>query len=172
MQYDLINKNINESSDFMVTSEEMKQFEGFEEVTNEKVAYQVTAAEMRTFDNNILDLSDLIAERKKLYEKENGITATEAYLDIEDFCQISTDTMKKAMCAKKITRMFLYKFVVGFKMNLEEANKYFELCGGPLTRKNPDDYICLNAIRDKDSIEILVETFLKYRNIKIGYDRG
>lgn len=156
----------------MVTADEMKQFENFEEITKDKVAYQVTAKEMRAFDENVLDLSEMISERKKLYEKEKGINATQAYLDIEEFCQISTDTMKKAMCGKKITRIFLYKFVVGFKMSLEEANEYFELCGGPLTRKNPEDYICLNAIRDGDSIEMLVETFLKHRKIKIGYDRG
>ena len=150
----------------MVTVDEMKQFEDFEEVIEEKVAYQVTAKEMRAFDENVIELSDMISERKKLYEKEKGINATQAYLDIEDFCQISTDTMKRAMCGKKITRTFLYKFVVGFKMSLEEANEYFELCGGSLTRKNPEDYICLNAIRDGDSIEMLVETFLKYQQFQ------
>lgn len=154
----------------MVTIEEAKQLKTVCEA-DKKTAYQVTGSELSGFIDMELELADLVSERKKRYEKENGITATQAYLDIEEFCQISTDTFKKAMCnARKITRPFLYKFTVGFRMNEEEANEYFELCGGPLSRKRADDYICLNALRDGDTVQQLVDDFEKHLNLKIGYN--
>lgn len=154
----------------MVTEEEMLQFKS-EQTEYAKTVYQVTAKELNHFFDNEITLAELIADRKKQYERENKISATEAYLDIEEKCQISTDTYKKAMCCKrKVTRTFLYKLAVGFQMSLEEANEYFVLCGGPLSRNKAEDYICMNALRDKDSIEQLVYDFEKHLNLKIGYN--
>ena len=116
-------------------------------------------------------MAGLIADRKKQYETENKISSTDAYYDIEEKCQISMDSFKKAMCNnRKITRRFLYKLAVGFKMNTEEANKYFELCGGVLSRNNIEDYICLNALRDKDSVQQLVDDFEKHLDLRIGFN--
>ena len=154
----------------MVTKEEMKQFEGLK-TTETKTSYKVTAAELSHFADNDFELAELVAERKKQYEKENKVSATAAYLDIEEKCHISVTSLKNAMCGiRKITRKFLYKFTVGLQMSLEEANKYFELCGGPLSRKNKEDYICLNALRDKDSIEQRVSDFEKHLELKIGFE--
>lgn len=154
----------------MIIYEEMSQFKNSKEIL-EKNSFQVTGSELSHFIDLEIELADLVAERKKSYEKEKHISATRAYSDIEEMCQISTDTFKKAIChTRKITRTFLYKFVVGFKMDLEEANKYFELCGGPLSRKKPEDYICMSALRDKDTIDQLVDDFEKHLGLKIGYN--
>ena len=151
----------------MVTKEEMKQFEGLK-TTETKTSYKVTAAELSHFADNDFELAELVAERKKQYEKENKVSATAAYLDIEEKCHISTDAFKKAMCGnRKITRKFLYKFTVGLKMSLEEANQYFELCGGPLNTKSIEDYICKNALRDKDSVKQLIDDFKKHASLHI-----
>ena len=152
----------------MVTKEEMKRFENLKK-TEIKSSYKVSADEISHFRTNELYLADLMAERKKRYEKENKVSATTAYLDIEEKCLIKMDTFKKIMTGqRKITRKLLYKFVVGFGMTIEEANEYFVLCGGPL---NPDydkeDLICHNALRDKDSIHQLLSDFEEYANLKI-----
>lgn len=155
----------------MVTKEEMQQSFN-KEKQEERVAYQVTLEEMGRFDDNKAELAEMISDRKKLYERENNISAINAYLDIEDMCQIKMGQMKKVMCGKfKITRNFLYTFVVGFKMDIDEANEYFKLCGGPLAKDNPADYICLNALRDEDDIQSLVDEFDDFLNIKIGFNR-
>ena len=52
-------------------------------------------------------------------------------------------------------------------MNLEEANEYFELCGGPLSTKSIEDYICINALRDKDNIQQLIDDFKKHTSLHI-----
>lgn len=153
----------------MVTKEEMLHFESNKEI-QAKTSYQVTGSELSQFIDNELELAELIADKKKQYEKEKQISSTQAYFDIEEMCQISADTLKKAIChSRKTTRSFLYKFVVGFQMTLDEANEYFELCGGPLTRKKAEDYICMNALRDKDSVQQLVDDFEKHLGLKIGF---
>ena len=66
----------------MVTEEELKHF--FEsESTCTKTSYQVTASELAHFVDNDIKLAELISDRKKQYEKENNISATAAYFDIE-----------------------------------------------------------------------------------------
>ncbi len=155
----------------MVNAKEMLQFKNTE-TAKPKTAYKVTASELSHFVDNEIELAELISDRKKQYENENSVNKTAAYIAIEELCQISSETLKKVMCGRtKITRTLLYKFTVGFKMDLDEANKYFELCGGPLTTKNPEDYICINALRDKDSIQQLVDDFEKHLNLKIGYNK-
>ena len=151
----------------MVTKEELKQFEDLK-TAEAKTSYKVTAAELSHFVDNDFDLAELVAERKKQYERENKVSATAAYLDIEEKCQISMATFKKAMCGmRKITRKFLYKFTVGLKMSLEEANEYFELCGGALSTKCREDYICIKALEDKDSIEQFVSDIKKHTSLNI-----
>ena len=152
----------------MVTKEEMKRFENLKK-TEVKSSYKVSAEELSHFRTNEIELADILADRKKQYEKENNVSATTAYLDIEEKCMIKMDTFKKVMCGqRKITRKLLYKFVVGFGMTIEEANEYFILCGGPL---NPDydqeDYICFRALEDRDSVHQLVADFEKHLSLKI-----
>ena len=152
----------------MVTKEEMKRFENLKK-TEVKSSYKVSAAELSRFVDNEIKLADLIADRKKQYEKENNVSATIAYQDIEEKCLIKMDTFKKIMCGqRKITRKLLYKFVVGFGMTIEEANEYFVLCGGPLdTEYDQEDYICFKALEHKDSIQQLVADFEKHLSLKI-----
>lgn len=153
----------------MVTEKELNQFNN-NETPKENVSYKVTAAELSGFIDNEYALAKKISDWKKNYEKSESISTSEAYYQIEIKCQLGEDTFKKAMCGtRKITRKFLYKFTVGMKMTLEEANEFFELCGGPLTRTSKEDYVCMNALRDKDSIEQLVSDFNKHLNISLGY---
>ena len=152
----------------MVTKEEIKRFKNHHKAEGTTL-YKVNAGELSRFRDNELMLADIVADRKKQYEKENRVSATAAYLDIEEKCHIKMDTFKKIMCGqRKITRRLLYKFVVGFKMSLDEANEYFALCGGPL---NPDydveDYICIKALEDKDSVRQLTADFEKHLSLKL-----
>ena len=152
----------------MVTKEEMKKFQIVKK-TEVKSSYKVSAGELSRFVDNEIELADRMADRKKQYEKENNVSATTAYLDIEEKCMIKMDTFKKIMCGqRKITRKLLYKFVVGFGMTIEEANEYFVLCGGPLNPEYDEgDFICHNALRDGDSIHQLVADFEKHLSLKI-----
>ena len=47
-------------------------------------------------------------------------------------------------------------------MSLDEANKYFELCGGPLSGTKIEDYICINALMDDDDIQLFIDDFEKH----------
>ena len=67
-----------------------------------------------------------------------------------------------------MTRTFLYKFTVGLKLTVDEANKFFDLCGGPLYEKCFADYICLRALEDKDDIEVFIKQFELHTGRKIS----
>ena len=77
-------------------------------------------------------------------------------------------------CIRKIKlsfNQFLYKFSVGLQMTLEEANTYFELCGGALNERCMADYICIRALLDHDSIDHFIEEFEKHTGIKLSRER-
>lgn len=153
----------------MVTEKEMKQFVTEDIEVNGKVAYQVSAAEMKRFDNVKWELAELVSNRKKKFEKENNLKATVAYGVLEDVCQISAVTIKKSITGTiKITRSFLYKFTVGLHMSLEEANEYFELCGGPLNEQWGEDYICIKALEHGDDISFFIKQYEEFAELKIA----
>lgn len=133
-----------------------------------KFSYQVTLHDIRPFNEQRTELADKIAERKKLYAEEHHLKATIAYDFLEGDCHISVDTLKKSINGTlKITRTFLYKFAVGLRMSIEEANEYFTLCGGPLNPQVREDFICLRAIEDGDSIELFIQQFEEFTGNKI-----
>lgn len=135
----------------------------------EKISFRVSAKELSPFADNENLLRDMISKRKIRFQTENNLSALAAYEELEEQCQISIDTMKKTISGRiKITRNFLYKFVVGLHMGIEEANEYFELNGGALRESCLADYICIHALFDKDDIFEFIEDFEKHTDLKIG----
>lgn len=138
------------------------------EDNKEKVLYKVTGREMSKFDENKKKLTGMISDRKIENDIACGIKATPGYDKIEEMCLISITTLKKTINGSiRTTRTFLYKFAVGLHMTLDEANEFFKLCGGELRKENPEDYICMCALRDKDSIYSFCDEYEKYIEKKI-----
>lgn len=151
----------------MVNEEEMKQFDDFEKI-KEKTSYRVSSFEMKQFDT-AWELQDKIGNRKEQFQKERGLKAYPAYDKLEEECQISVTSIKQTISGRqKVTRNFLYKFTIGLRMSIEEANEYFALCGGELNLKNREDYICYHALADGDTIFEFIEQFEKYTGLKIA----
>lgn len=144
----------------MVTLEELKSKNFTFTKKEEKKSFHVTAAEMRRFDANKglgLKLYSKIDE----YTKAHNIKPK--YSGLEEICQISETSLKKS-CAgtQKITRQFLYKFTVGLKMSVAEANEFFVLCGGALREDDAEDYICKRALEHGDDIIHFIDQFNKF----------
>ena len=53
-------------------------------------------------------------------------------------------------------------------MSLEEANKLFELCGGPLRKTDVADYICINYLETNDDIHKFCEQYEEYTGKKLS----
>lgn len=144
----------------MTTMEELDKLEFANKNDERKASFKVTAAEMKRFEvNNSLAL--------KVYNKINDYCKTHnikpKYEGLEERCQLSASTLNKSCGGKiKITRLFLYKFTVGLKMSVSEANEFFMLCGGELNVDNPEDLICRNALRDGDDIISFIDEFNDY----------
>lgn len=135
----------------------------------EKCALKVSAEELSHFIDDENTLKRMICDRKLLYQAEHGLSSIKAYEALEDLCQINMDTLKKTINGSiKITRNFIYKFVVGLHMTLEEANTYFELNGGALRETCLADYICLHALLDQDDIHQFISDFEQHTETKIG----
>lgn len=135
----------------------------------EKFALKVSAEELSHFIDDENTLKRMICDRKLLYQAEHGLSSVKAYEALEDLCQINMDTLKKTINGSiKITRIFIYKFVVGLHMALEEANTYFELNGGALRETCLADYICLHALLDQDDIHQFISDFEQHTETKIG----
>lgn len=129
---------------------------------------RVTARDLARFDDQNIELADMIASAKADLADREGLSATRASEWIANHCQISEDTLKKTIIGTtKVTRTFLYKITVGLKMTVDEANKYFDLCGGPLYEKCMADYICMQALKDKDDIEVFIKDFELHTGMKI-----
>ena len=152
----------------MLTKEEYEQvLVRRSEVENQKVAMQVTSAELKKFENDT-KLPSMISDRKIQNDIEKGLKALHGYSAIEESCLISVTSLKKVINGSdKVTRKFLYKFVVGLKMSLDEANQFFAHCGGQLHDDSLEDYICKCALRDEDDIYTFVEEFERLTNSKI-----
>lgn len=135
----------------------------------EKVSSRVSAKELSHFADNDNTLRDMISKKKLMYQEEHKLTALKAYEELEEKCRISIDTMKKTISGRiKVTRNFLYKFVVGLHMSIDKANEYFELNGGVLRESCLADYICIHALLDKDDIGVFIEDFEKHTESRIG----
>ena len=138
------------------------------EYRKETQSLRVTAAELTRFVDQDADLAGMIGDAKLDLAEREGFSATRASEWIADHCQISEDTLKKTIIGTtKVTRTFLYKFTVGMKMTVDEANKFFELCGGPLYERCMADYICMKALKDKDDIEVFIKDFERHTGLKI-----
>ena len=144
----------------MVTLEELKTKNFTASNLTEKASFHVTSAEMKRFESNV-NLATMVY--KKITDYANAHNIKPKYTGLEELCQISETSFKKS-CAgsQKITRTFLYKLAVGLKMNIDEANKFFFLCGGALREDNLEDYICIKAIKDKDDILHFIEQFNEF----------
>ena len=146
----------------MVTKEEMKKMGLVGADEERKASYRVTAAEMRRFEvNNTLALK--VYNKIKDYTTKHNIKPR--YEGLVEQCQLDASTLSKSCAGKiKITRYFLYKFTVGLKMSVKEANEFFSLCGGALAEDNIEDYICIKALEDKDDILLFIEQFNEFVN--------
>ena len=151
----------------MVTAEEMKKV--IENAEKEKKAsYSVTPEEMQRFKVND-KLPYLISTKKRENDEKLGISATAGYGKIEEACLISETSLKKTINGSiRVTRTFLYKFTIGLHMSLEEANKLFELCGGPLRKTDVADYICINYLETNDDIHKFCEQYEEYTGKKLS----
>lgn len=144
----------------MVTKEEMERFNFTDIQTERKASYHVTAEEMKRFKINA-QLNNRVYDKITAYTKENNIKPK--YEGLEERCQLTASALKKSCAGKiKITRNFLYKLTVGLKMSLDEANELFAICGGPLNEHSPEDYVCINALRDKDDIYHFIDQLNEY----------
>lgn len=154
----------------MVNAQEMKQFDSLEQ-TRGKTSYRVSEFQMKQFDT-AWELQDKIGNRKEQFQKERGLKAYPAYDKLEEECQISVTSIKQTISGRqKVTRNFLYKFTIGLRMSLDEANEYFALCGGELNLKNREDFICYHALVDGDTIFEFIEQFERYTGLKIALNQ-
>ena len=141
----------------MVTIEELKTKKYISKSDENKASFHVTAADLKRFEVN-KELNMKVYNKITKYTAEHNIKPK--YSGLEEICQLSETSLKKS-CAgtQKITRYFLYKFTVGLKMDPEEANGYFSLCGGSLREDDLEDYICLKALKDGDDIIHFINQF-------------
>lgn len=135
----------------------------------ENTSNKVSDEEMELFDISTRELSKKIGIIKLNYENEHNLSPTKAYEELEEKCQISISTFKSTISLKiNPTRHFLYKLTVGLNYLVEDANKLFKLCDGELDEDCKADYICIQALKDKDNIYSFIEDFEKYTGKKIG----
>ena len=149
----------------MVNEKEMrkliKEYENKKDVHSE--SYRFRDSDIIQTEKDKRRLPFLISERKLQNDEEHNVGATKGYDLIGDMCLIAETTFKKTVNSKiPVTRKFLYKFVVGLKMSIEEANKFFSMCGGTLKEDNPEDLLCIRALEDGDSIYDFCNDYEKY----------
>ena len=134
----------------------------------ESSSLHVTAPELVSFLDQQKELGNKIGKCKMKFAEKNGYSTEKANDELENVCLIPYDTIRKTIVGTtKCTRHFLYKFCLGVGMTIDEANEYFEMCGGPLYAKCMEDYIFIKAIEDKDSVEKFVEDFEKHVGVKL-----
>lgn len=144
----------------MVTEKEMAERNFTVSDVEHKASYHVTSDEMRRFAVNA-ELNNLVYKKINDYTKKHNIKPK--YEGLEDRCQLSASTLKKSCGGTiRITRLFLYKLTVGLKMDVEEANELFALCGGVLNEDFHEDYVCFKALKDKDDIIHFIDQFNHY----------
>ncbi len=144
----------------MVTEKEMAARNFTASCSERKASYHVTADEMKRFAVNA-DLNNQVYKVISDYAKTHNIKPK--YEGLEDICQLSASALKKSCAGTiRITRLFLYKLTVGLKMDVEEANELFALCGGVLNENFHEDYVCYKALKDKDDIIHFIDQFNEY----------
>ncbi len=138
------------------------------EFVSDSSSLHVTASELVQFLDQQKDLRRKIGEYKIKFAKENGYSAEKANDELVKMCLIPYETIRKTIVGTtKCTRHFLYKFCVGLSMTVEQANEFFEMCGGPLYEKCMEDYICIKALEHGDSVEMFVKEFKKHVGITL-----
>ncbi len=139
---------------------------------SEKCHARISDEQKKKFLDNDNELAKKIAKTKLQYAIKHGYSDIQAYNHLEEECQISITALKKAMNPNyseyKANRIFLYKFVIGLRLQLDEANEYFILCGGPLSENCLQDYICIRALEDGDCITDFIDEMEEVAKIKIG----
>ena len=144
----------------MVTEKEMAERKFTVTGIDRKASYHVTTDEMKRFAVNA-DLNNKVYKKIDDYAKKYNIKPK--YEGLEEICQLSASTLKKSCSGTiRITRLFLYKLTVGLKMEVNEANELFALCGGMLNEDFHEDYVCFKALKDKDDIIHFIDQFNHY----------
>ena len=142
---------------------------GIIERVREKTSYRVSHEDMSKWDGNDVALRKMISELFFEYSK-----GTKKTYDCTTFnCGIPEDTMRKILngrCA--ITRHFLSKFTVGLKIDIEIADKLFELYSGRLNPENKFDFIVICALRDGDDFSVFYEDVKRHCDINLLKERG
>lgn len=144
----------------MTTKEELEQCTmsiyddegGLMRTSKEEMDAFVSAAD---FAKEVYDVLDKYAIENKIKPKYEGLA---------EIMKTNEKTIKESVSGKRtITRHFLYKMVVGLKMDIDEAKRIFELSGdGSLSKDRKEDLVCINALRDKDSIDFFINEFNGY----------
>ena len=148
----------------MVTDEELRN-RVFIEALPDEVSMRVTEADFAELsDKAELALRKKIRAKKMEFDKKlNNSGFSSSYGRFAEACSVSEEAVKKTIAGSvKIKRTFLYKMAVGLKMSIEEANEYFELCGGKLRSDFREDYICIRALEDGDDIGLFLEQFKEF----------
>lgn len=149
----------------MVNEKEMRKLLEEYKSKNEShnSSYRLRESDIVQMEKNTAKLPYLISECKVRNDEEHNVGATKGYELIDEMCLIAVTTCKKTINGKiRATRTFLYKFAVGLKMSVEEANEFFECCGGTLSEDNPEDLLCIRALEDGDSIYDFCDEYEKY----------
>ena len=151
----------------MVSLEEIRE-RTFEDNGSEETSMRVSVEEMYRFEDDAKKLARKIAARKIQYDKEFNNNHS-SYEKFANACGMSASTVKKTISGSiKVTRTFLYRMAVGLHMTIDEANEYFALCGGILREDSSiEDYICIHALKDGDTIEMFSEQVEQFANTKI-----
>ena len=146
----------------MVTPEEMKNRDFPASMPEVRTgSMQVTAAEMSHFNEEFgelaLDVSDIIED----YVREHQIKPK--YEGLEEITNLSTTTLKHIVSGRdQITRTILYKFTVGLGLSRDVADELFSKCGGTLKEDCVEDYICIKALQDEDSVVQFINDYNRY----------
>jgi hypothetical protein len=162
--------NASERLSFMVTEKEMAERNFSVSGDERKASYHVTADEMKRFAVNA-DLNNKVYKKIDDYTKKHNIKPK--YDGLEEICQLSASALKKSCSGSiRITRLFLYKLTVGLKMDVDEANELFALCGGELDENFHEDYVCYKALKDKDDIIHFIDQFNHYAREYDSHQEG
>lgn len=115
--------------------------------------------------NNRRELYSKILDRLMQYGKDEGLEWKDVLLDVSIICEISGSLINKVIGHdREISRDFLYRFVVGLDMSLEEADEYFALeKEGRLGSTNEiADKVLIDNIKKHEGIKVLLEELIKW----------
>lgn len=148
----------------MTTREMLKQFrikQASVSLEADRSLYLTTGKDLSAPREKMNRLRKKIADDINELTYERGGILEQAYAYVDAHCHIAPPTMKKALQGNsRITRKLLYKYTVGMRMSVNQAQEYFELQGRRLSNESDEeDMITLNALRDSDSADNLIEEF-------------